>query len=146
MSGFLSSQSSLLADLSLILSVILGLLAAFGAVQAKRKRFSSHCPLLTSAALANWLPILIVMLPTWWQRLTASQQPAPSSGLAGIAPLAHGVIGAIVQLLMTYTVIRMNWLRSLPPRRTRWLMRAAMGLWLLTLLGGVGVYAVLYIL
>ncbi len=60
-------------------------------------------------------------------------------------PLVHAVIGTIAQLVMTYTVVRMKWARKLPPRRTRVLMRVAMVLWMLTILGGIGQYVAAFV-
>lgn len=87
------------------------------------------------AAFLNWVPVLLVMIPTWigvvgWSRTLAT---VPFS----IAPVFHGVLGGVTQLLMTYIVTRMYWIKQLPPSRPIWLMRTTLGLWLLTLVGEI---------
>ncbi|QRN83942.1 hypothetical protein JR338_04130 [Chloroflexota bacterium] len=61
-------------------------------------------------------------------------------------PIIHAIIGTVAQLVMTYTVIPMKWARKLPPRRIRVLMRLAMVLWVLTILGGIGLYVVAFVI
>jgi len=143
MDGFLGTEASFLSDLSLVATWALGVAAAVGAVNGRRRRISKHCPVMATAALLNWLPILAVMIPTWLG--VAADATRVPSGLPTIASLGHGGIGALTQLTMTYTVVRMYWLEDLPPRREIWLMRAAIVLWIVTVLGGTGVYVSLYV-
>lgn len=138
MNGFLGTSASLWSDLSLTLTLILGAVAAFGGIQARKKRLSTHCPVMAVAAILNWVPALVVMIPTWLGGV--------NSGGLGRIPLIHGVLGSATQLLMTYTVIRMYWYKQLPPDRPLWLMRVTMILWLMTLVGGTAVYLALYVL
>ena len=63
-----------------------------------------------------------------------------------LAPVFHGVVGGVTQLLMTYTVIRMSWAEHLPPDEPLWLMRATAILWLLALIGGSAVYVFKYVI
>jgi uncharacterized membrane protein YozB (DUF420 family) len=143
MAGFLGTKASLLSDLSLILTWIFGIVAAVGAVNGLRRRISRHCPLMAAGALLNWLPVLVVMIPKWFG--VVAETGEGTGGVSTIAPLGHGVLGTVTQLLMTYTVIRMYWLEDLPPRRPLWLMRITGILWGLTLIGGVAVYVTLYV-
>jgi hypothetical protein len=46
------------------------------------------------------------------------------TGPLALAPVFHGVVGGMTQLLMTCTVIRMSWAEQLPPDEPIWLMRA----------------------
>lgn len=39
----------------------------------------------------------------------------------------------------------MNWRKKWPPRRPLWLMRISLILWLMTVIGGSGVYLLLYV-
>lgn len=142
MRGILGTSASLWSDLSLISVVILAALATFGAVRAHQKRFSTHCPVMAVAALANWVPVLLLMIPRWFQVVMRSESML--SGPLVTVPIGHGVLGLVTQLLMTYTVTRMYWLKQLPPASPIWLMRITLGLWMLTAIGGVAVY-VLYV-
>jgi uncharacterized membrane protein YozB (DUF420 family) len=143
MSGFLGTLASVWSDLSLILTIVLGLVAAFGGIQARRRQFSTHCPVMAVAALFNWVPVLLVMIPVWVSVVAGTKTLA--TGPLAIAPVFHGVLGGVTQLLMTYTVTRMYWIERLPPDRPIWLMRTTLGLWLLTLIGGIAVYVISYV-
>jgi hypothetical protein len=94
------------------------------------------------AALLNWLPVLLVMIPTWIGVATGTK--TLTTGPLATAPVFHGVLGGVTQLLMTYTVTRMYWIERLPPKQPIWLMRTTLTLWLLTLLGGGIVYVISY--
>lgn len=143
MNGFLGTSAPLLSDLSLVLSLVLGAVAVFGAVRAHQRRFSTHCPVMATAMLLNWLPVLVVMVPAW---LESAGGGGPLAGEAfSLAPVLHGILGAVTQLLMTYTVVRMYWAEELPPERPIWLMRITLVLWLLTVIGGTAVYVASYV-
>lgn len=144
MNGFFGTGAPLLSDLSLLASILLGCMAAFGGIQARKKHFSKHCPLMAYAAMLNWIPVLVVMVPTFIRAIQGIQTLAegPFAGM----PIFHGILGTFSQLIMTYTVIRMYGVKSLPPKNPLWLMRAAILLWLLTVVGGIGVYMVRFVL
>lgn len=144
MNGFLGTEAPFLSDISLMMSIVLAIAAAYGGIQARKKRFSKHCPVMAAAALLNWLPVLVVMVPAWAGVLAGTETLA--TGTFANAPIYHGILGAFTQLLMTYTVIRMYWANNLPPRKTIWLMRTTIALWILTVLGGIGVYVVSYVI
>ena len=144
MNGFLGTEAPLLSDLSLIASILLGIIAAVGGIQARRKNFSKHCPVMAYAAFLNWIPVLVVMVPAFIGVLRGTETLA--TGTFATVPVFHGILGTVTQLLMTYTVTRMYWVESLPPSKPIWLMRTTIALWLLTVAGGIGVYTVSYIL
>lgn len=139
MGGFLGTSASLRADLVLVSTLALGIAGGIGAMLAHRKRFPLHCRLLAAATFLNWLPLLVGMIPQWIG-LIGSDLSSPFVSV----PMLHGIAGLFAQALMTYTVVRMNWLKRLPPRRPRWLMRAALTLWMISVISGLGVYLLLY--
>lgn len=142
MSGFLGNGAPLIADLSLVGLWVLGTVAVGGWVVARRRAFPRHCHLMAWVTFLAWLPILFGMVVPWLglARLgnTVFAQPAT------VVPFMHGVTGGLAQLMMTYTVVRMNWRRKWPPHRPLWLMRISLALWLLSIVGGTGVYLLLY--
>ena len=144
MNGFLGTSASVWSDLSLVVTLVLGAVAIFGAIRARQKRFSSHCPVIAGAALINWIPVLWVMIPGSIGVVTGAKPLV--TGTLAVAPVFHGLLGAVTQLLMTYTVIRMYLLKQLPPDRPIWLMRSTLALWMLALIGGVGVYVVSFVI
>lgn len=143
MNGFLNTAADFYSDLSLVLILVLFGVAAYGGIQARRKNFDRHHSVMITAALLNWIPILIVMVPSWLNKLPENQEIF--SQTTAITPLAHGVIGAAAQLLITYTMIRMSWLKNLPPKRSLWLMRITLGFWALSVIGGTFTYLSLYV-
>ncbi|MFW5714439.1 MAG: hypothetical protein ACOCYU_07195 [Brevefilum sp.] len=144
MNGFLGTEAPFLSDLSLIITIFLGGVAAYGGIQAHKKKFYKHCPVMAYAVFLNWIPVMVVMVPTFIDVLQGSETLA--TGLFANVPIVHGILGTITQLLMTYTVTRMYWIESLPPREPIWLMRTTIILWLLTVTGGVGLYTMANIL
>jgi putative membrane protein len=143
MNGFLGTSATFLSDLSLLLSLLFGAIAIFGAIQARRKNFAAHSPAMAIAGLLNWIPVILVMVPTWFGLF---QEGQILDKLSTLAPAFHGFLGGITQILITYTIVRMYWLKKLPPKRPLWLMRTTLILWLLTLVGGSTVYVVKYVI
>lgn len=143
MNGFFGTEASFLSDISLVTNIVLVIVAAYGGIQARKKQFSKHCPVMAVAALLNWLPVLIVMVPSWVGVLSGTETLA--TGTFANVPIFHGILGAFTQLLMTYTVIRMYWAENLPPQKPIGLMRTTIFLWILTVLGGIGVYLVSFV-
>ena len=144
MNGFLGTGAPLLSDISLIISISLVIIASFGGIQAHRKRFSTHCPVMAITAFLNWIPIIITMIPIWFRFVLGN--PLFQGGLYTNILFIHGVLGGITQLIMMYTVTRMYWVPSLPPKKPIWLMRITISLWFLVVLGGIGGYLLLYVL
>ncbi len=143
MNGFLGTQAPVRSDLSLVLTILLGLAATVGAINAHRHRYSQHCPVMTTAALLNWVPVLAVMVPTGVAALTGALDI--EAGVPTGLVVAHAVVGLITQSTMTYTVTRMNWLEDLPPKKPIWLMRSTITLWSVAIITGVAVYVTLYV-
>ncbi len=142
MSGLLGSRALLIADLTLIGQWALAAVAVGGWILARRKGFPTHCRLMAWVTFLAYLPILVGMVPTWVG--LARLGNVVFARQATVVPFMHGVTGGLAQLLMTYTVVRMNWRRRWPPRRPLWLMRIALALWLLSNVGGTLVYLLLY--
>jgi uncharacterized membrane protein YozB (DUF420 family) len=139
MEGLLGTSASLRADLVLIVTLALGIAAVVSIPLARRRRFPAHCRLLVAATFLNWLPLLMGMIPGWLG-LIGSDLSSPFISV----PMIHGIAGFIVQVLMTYTVVRMNWLKRLPPRRPGRLMRVTLALWMISLVSGLAVYVLFY--
>ena len=144
MNGFLGTKANFWSDTSLLFTIILGMAAAFGGIQARKKEFSRHCPVMAISAFLNWIPVLLLMIPNWIAHLQGTNSLA--TGFLANVPIIHGVLGGFTQLLMTYTVTRMYWLKSLPPEKPIWLMRTTIIFWLFTVIGGLAVYTIAYIL
>lgn len=143
MNGFLGTTASFWSDLSLVLILLFGGMAVYGGIRARQKRFSAHCPMMAVAALLNWVPVLVVMVPGWIG--VVSDPGMLESGPLAMTAVFHGLLGGFTQVLMTYTVVRMYWFKQIPPKKPIWLMRSTLGLWMLTIIGGVVVYTANYV-
>lgn len=142
MSGLFGTEASIASDLSLVVTMVLAIVGAYGGLKARQQQYSRHCPVMAAAALLTWLPAVFVMVPVWLEVVRGSETIAPAQWR--VAPVFHGALGLVALLLMTYTVTRMYWLKQLPPEQPVWLMRSTLGLWLLAVIGGVSVYLVAY--
>jgi len=144
MHGFLGTRAPLIADITLLMTWSLLIVALFGAYRAYKKNYTKHESIMPWAALLNWIPILLVMIPVL-ARIISGQYHLVSDKFAFL-PYFHGTLGLLTQVLLTYTVFRMKWATNLPPKKPLWLMRIALILWVLTVLGGTFLYFVAFIL
>lgn len=64
MEGSSRTQAPFRSDLSLILRVIFGIAAVAGGIDGFRRRISQLCPVMATGAPLDWIPVLIVMIPT----------------------------------------------------------------------------------
>ncbi len=142
MKGFLGTNAPFWSDVAIVMIIVLFGVAVYGATNAMKKRFSRHCPVMTTAAILNWLPILFYMIPHWF--LAAHGNLPGVTPAAERLPVLHGGLGLFTQLMITYTITRQNWIKTLPPKKPIWLMRVTITLWFLTVLGGLFVYLTLY--
>lgn len=157
--GFLGTGASLMSDLTLLAYVLLIAPAMLvGYVFARRRMHRPHHKwAMNIITLVNWVLILYLMVFSYLRGV------APGLGQftqpAIFLPTVHLVFGAAAQLLATYTVIRMwredtqvaaakrrgetnlqqYWYKSAKP-----VMRATLGLWLLTVVFGVVTYFSFY--
>ena len=128
-------------------SILLG----FYFVRTKRFR-PHHRGIMTAVTLLNWVLIAIVMVGSYGGSISYGTSPEATGDIPfryAILPTLHLITGGIAQLLATYLVLLM-WTEDLKmerllPFRIRNIktpMRLTMGLWLVSILLGVGIYAV----
>ena len=152
MDGILGTNASLSADLTLLAYVLVlapGMLLGF--FFARRKMFVPHHKLvMTTIVIVNWVLILLLMAVSY-RNFVAPALAEGKTDLVYLLPAAHLITGAVAQLLATYLVIlmwteRTRFERLLPYRikRIKTPMRITLGLWLATILLGVGIYLAWY--
>jgi len=142
--GLFNPNATVQADANLVFQIVIFLVLAVGFLMAKAKRsFQNHGLIMGVAVGLHTVSILIVMVPS----LVAS------SGLfadlyAGLSLvlLSHAILGSLVEILGIYLVgawatNRKN-VQACFKRKT--VMRAAVLLWLLELIGGAYTYILLY--
>lgn len=88
--------------------------------------------------------MIIAMVPVWFLHLNGSQYLA--IGTFHTIPIFHGTKDAVSQLIMTYAVVRMLWVKTLLPKNTIWLMGVTILVWFFAILGGIAVYVISYII
>lgn len=143
-SGFLGTEASLAADISLVGSVLVAVAFSVGAWLALRGKYEAHRWVQTGAAVVNLLLVLGIMIPSLLSVDPSENVELPAS--AFVAMPAHEFVGAAALIFGLYVVLRGN---ELVPARLKFqnykpFMRAAYALYMLATLIGVAVYVVLY--
>jgi uncharacterized membrane protein YozB (DUF420 family) len=120
---------------------------------ARTKRFRPyHRGIMTAVTLLNWVLIVIVMIGSYSGSISYGTSAEATGDIPfryAILPTLHLITGGIAQLLATYLValmwtedLKMERLLPFRIRNIKTPMRLTMGLWLVTILLGVGIYAV----
>ena len=147
MKEFLGSGATFAADLNLILQVAMGVALVVGALLARRKRYAAHAICQTTVLLLNLVMIALVMWPSF--RIQVMPRLMVHLGKRYYAAAAaHAALGTVAELFGLYIVLVAG--TNIAPRRLRfkswklW-MRAALALWWVVVLSGVGLYCVWYL-
>ena len=145
--GFLGTPASGVADLTLLVEVAMGAALLLGMSLARRRRFRAHAWCQSAAVLLNLVVIALTMAPSF-RRQVAPRIPARlGASYYGLAA-AHAALGTLAEFFGLYILLVAG--TSILPKRLRfnrykpW-MRAAVALWWLVLLLGVGTYARWYV-
>jgi len=128
-----------LAAANLIVQLVL-IAVVLGAVYiAQRGRLSRHCTIIRAAVIVQIIAIFTVMLPS----LLGYVENVPSIPLLYAELLAHHILGLVLIAIFIYVNLDVGRIiRPLVKRRSA--MRAALGVWLMTLALGVYIYVTLY--
>lgn len=147
--GFLGTNASLLADLTLIayLAIIIPAIL-IGFFFARRKWFEPHHKLtMTAVTLVNWGFIGFVMAVSYVDSVSPNVPESLGEDFIFV-PTIHLLVGLTAQLIASYLVIRMWFEKQLPDwfkvENIKRYMRITMGLWLLTAALGLALYVVWY--
>ena len=134
------------ANFNLVAQLAMGAALIGGAFLARAKRYVAHGICQSAVLLLNLIMIAFVMWPSFY----GSVMPALPSHLGdsyyGVAT-AHGILGAIAELLGLYIVLAVG--TDFIPRRlriSRWKlwMRFELALWWVVIVSGVLTYYVWY--
>jgi len=146
MSGFFRADAGLKANFNLISQLAMGVALICGALLARAKRYTAHGICQSAVLLLNLIMIAFVMWPSFYGQVL----PALPKHLTDVyygAATAHGILGAIAELLGLYIVLAVA--TDTLPRRVRiirlklW-MRIELILWWLVIVTGVLTYYVWY--
>jgi uncharacterized membrane protein YozB (DUF420 family) len=148
--GFLGTNASMLADLTLLAYVLLLAPAMLvGFYFARRKWFEPyHKMTMTTITLVNWVLIFALMIGSY----SAGVLPRLGENVSNpryLLPTLHLITGALAQFTATYLVIRMWFENQLPDwfkvENIKRPMRFTLAAWLVTVLLGVGIYVTWYV-
>jgi uncharacterized membrane protein YozB (DUF420 family) len=145
--GFLRTGASLGSDLTLIVELGMGLALLAGMVLARRRRYRAHAWCQSTVVLLNLAAIALTMAPSF-RRSFAPPIPAVFGDWYYAFAAVHAALGTAAELLGLY-ILAVAGTGMLPQRfrftRYKPWMRAALALWWLVLLLGVGTYVRWYV-
>jgi uncharacterized membrane protein YozB (DUF420 family) len=145
--GFLGTEATLRADLTLVLILITALLFNIGFYLVRRKNFIAHRWVQTTSVVLNSAVVLITMVSSYIIHILPGIPEKLGQGDYAVTSL-HAIIGAIGLVLGVFVTLRGN---GLVPKALRFsnyklFMRWAYALYMLGTLSGVVIYIVVYIL
>jgi len=143
--GVLGTDASLLADVSLVFGIGVALLLSVGVWFARRRQFTVHRWVQTTAVGLNLLQVGLIMVGSFARSAAPSVPARLGDGYYAIAA-AHGLAGTFTVLLGTFVALRAN---ELVPSFLRFhnyklFMRTAYACYMAVTLLGVGVYLTWY--
>jgi len=144
--GFLGTNASVLADISLILGILVALTLTSGMILAIMKRYHVHRWVQTTAVAINVAQVLTIMVASFFKS-AAPGIPQRLNETYYYAALIHGLFGLSALLFGTFVALRGNELvpRALKFNNYKLFMRTAYGLYMLVTALGIWVYATWYI-
>jgi plastocyanin len=143
--GFLGTNATLLSDLSLVFGVGVALLLTLGMVMARRRKFTVHRWIQSSAVSLNVLQVGLIMIGSFARSAAPGIPARLGEGYYAIAA-AHGLAGSLALLFGVFVALRGNELVPGPLRfhNFKLFMRTAYGAYMAVTLLGVWVYVTWY--
>jgi uncharacterized membrane protein YozB (DUF420 family) len=144
--GFLGTRALMRSDLTLVLTLLSAALFTLGWQLAIRKRFEAHRWVQTAAATLNALIVLIFMVTSFVANILPGIPAKLAEGSYGITTL-HGLLGVAALAVGVFVTLRANGLMPKPLRFRNYklFMRVAYSLYMLSTLGGVALYVVVFV-
>jgi uncharacterized membrane protein YozB (DUF420 family) len=145
--GFLGTKATLRADLTLVLILTTALLFNIGFYLARRKNFKAHRWVQTGAVVLNSAVVLISMVTSFIIHILPGIPARLGQGDYAVTSM-HAIIGTIGLIFGIFVALRGNGLvpKILQFSNYKLFMRWAYALYMLSTLGGVVIYIVVYIL
>ena len=144
--GFLGTHASIVADVSLVLSLLVALLLTIGTVLALRRRYTAHRWVQTVAVLINLALVLTVMFGSFLLGVQPGLPQRAAEPYYAVA-IMHGVVGLLAAAFGTFVMLRGNELvpRPLKFNNYKRFMRIAYAGYLVATALGVWVYWAWYV-
>lgn len=143
--GFLGTNASVLADISLVLGIVVAVLLTIGMLLAVMRRFEAHRWVQTTAVTINVVQVLTIMVGSFFKS-AAPGIPQRIGETYYQAALIHAALGFITLIFGTFVMLRGNKLvpQALRFKNYKLFMRTAYGLYILVTLLGLWVYFTWY--
>ena len=143
--GFLGTDGSTGADLSLVVALAAFVMLTAGVVLVRTGRTAAHRWVQTVAVVLNALPVVVWMIRSYWLYVRPDLPGNLSESIDALATV-HAVAGLIGVVIGLFVVIRANQLTARGERMGRYKdwMRAAYIVYLLVTALGVWIYVDLY--
>jgi uncharacterized membrane protein YozB (DUF420 family) len=146
MHQFLRAGAGFKANFNLVSQVAMGVALIGGAFLARAKRYTAHGICQSAVLLLNLIMIAFIMWPSFYGQVLPALPKHVTDRYYGAAT-AHGILGAIAELLGLYIVLAVG--TDTLPRRlriSRWKlwMRVELVLWWVLIVTGVLTYYVWY--
>jgi uncharacterized membrane protein YozB (DUF420 family) len=144
--GFLGTKATLRSDITLVLILVMAVLFNIGFILARRKQFTAHRWVQTSTVILNSLVVVISMVSSYIIYILPGIPSKLGQGDYAVTTL-HASIGAIGLLFGVFVALRGNELvpKSLSFKNYKLFMRWAYALYMLSTLGGVMVYIIVFV-
>jgi len=147
MHHFFRAGSGFKANFNLVSQLVMGVALIGGALLARGKRYTAHGICQAFVLVLNLIAIAFVMWPSFHGQVMPALPKHLTDGYYGVAT-AHGIIGAVAELLGLYIVIAVGTdVLPLSLRISRWKvwMRVELALWWVVIVTGVLTYYVWYV-
>jgi uncharacterized membrane protein YozB (DUF420 family) len=146
MNEFLRAGAGLKANFNLVAQLAMGVALIAGALLARAKRYTAHGICQSAVLLLNLVMIAFVMWPSFYGQVMPALPKHLTDQYYGAAT-AHGILGAVAELLGLYIVLAAGTdILPLRVRISRWKlwMRVELVLWWVVIVTGVFTYYVWY--
>ena len=146
MKEILRAGAGFKANFNLVSQVAMGVALIGGALLARAKRYTAHGICQAAVLLLNLIMIAFIMWPSFYGQVLPALPRHLTDRYYGAAT-AHGILGAVAELLGLYIVLAVG--TNILPRRVRisrwklW-MRIELVLWWVLIVTGVLTYYVWY--
>jgi hypothetical protein len=145
--GFLGTEGSRYADVTLLLELAMGVGLLIGALLARMRRFRQHAWCQSVIVLLNCAAIVLTMMPSFRLQVIP-RLPAKLGKTHYALATAHAALGAVAELAGLYVLLAAG--TTVLPRTLRitdyklW-MRTVLVLWWVVLVLGLATYARWYV-
>jgi len=145
--GFLGTAAPGYADLVLVLEILMGVGLLAGAQLARSKRFRAHGWCQSAIVLANFIVIVVVMVPSFHTHVSPRIPLKLGKAYYALAT-AHAALGTITEIAALYILLAAG--TDVLPSKLRmtdfkiW-MRSVLTLWWVELLLGLALYVRWYV-